>query len=77
MISRLVLNLRSGKDNSMAAESAHGMKFMTRTIGNLGDDMETFLDPPSLNSTAGRTSGTYVEDIPMTNMPHDITKTAQ
>jgi len=70
MISRLVLNLRSGKDNPEPYGSAPAMKFMTRTIGNLGEEMTTFLDPPSLSSTltGNRSSQTHVEEIPMIDM---------
>ncbi|KAF8226588.1 hypothetical protein L208DRAFT_1380139 [Tricholoma matsutake] len=46
MISRLVLNLRSVADSSRfdGPTATRPMKFMTRAIGNLGEQLETILD---------------------------------
>lgn len=64
MISRLVLNLRSSRElntGQMANSYLHQtpIKFMSRTIGNLGEEMESASDSDRFSRDS---------DIPMVNI---------
>ena len=70
MISRLVLNLRTSSSGLAPGEypvltPAAPMKFMERTIGNLGEDLDTILDHDLESSKA--TSGTD-DSFPLVDM---------
>jgi len=67
MISRLVLNLRTPPSSFVSGEyptPAGPMKFMERTIGNLGEELETILDHHSNPSSAA----TGTDEVSLVNI---------
>jgi len=59
MVSRLVLNIRMSQSDSPPEEFPGPMRFMDRTIGNLGEELETI---PHHNSSCRKP---YTQDIPL------------
>jgi len=50
MISRLVLNLRSVKDTVRYGDSTGAVRFMLGAVGNLGEELDAFVDTSSASS---------------------------